>query len=379
MNDHGYGNKKKAVVALTLLLMLVLPGLAGCGQKTPDIETGIAEIDKYGNIDLTISPEELRKVGYEPADVISVKIGDNETEMPIGTHYSDVEYGEPVCCFKTSGDGTEKTVLAIYSGNFAETSGIADDSVKVLISMVRKQGYAEEYEIHQITGSMSNKRGDYAELSDAEYANFRNVETTGMGTGVLYRSSSPINPKINRNNEADAALLNAGISTVINLADSETEMKQYEGFGATNYSACDIIALDLEMDHKKEDYRRKLADGLRFIASHDGPYLIHCNEGKERTGFVVAVLEALMGADTEEIASDYMRTFYNYFGVVQGSEQYQKISDSFLKSLAAELGVSSLRDNSTGLKKAAEDYLKKIGMTDDEIAALKDKLGKDIK
>ncbi len=44
MNDHGYGNKKKAIIALTLLLMLVLPGLAGCGQKTPDIETGIAEI-----------------------------------------------------------------------------------------------------------------------------------------------------------------------------------------------------------------------------------------------------------------------------------------------------------------------------------------------
>ena len=103
--------------------------------------------------------------------------------------------------------------------------------------------------------------------------------------------------------------------TVINLADSENEMEQYEGFDTTYYAGCDIIALDMGMDYHEEDYRQKLADGLRFIASHEGPYLIHCNEGKDRTGFVIALLEALMGADADEIAADYMLTFYNYYGL----------------------------------------------------------------
>ena len=65
----------------------------------------------------------------------------------------------------------------------------------------------------------------------------------------------------------------------------------------------DIITLDKGLDFRAENYRQKLADGLRFIASHEGPYLIHCNEGKDRTGFVTAMLEALIGADAREIAA----------------------------------------------------------------------------
>ena len=35
------------------------------------------------------------------------------------------------------------------------------------------------------------------------------------------------------------------------------------------------------------------------MASHEGPYLIHCTEGKDRTGFVSALLECLIGAGAE--------------------------------------------------------------------------------
>ena len=367
------------------------------GHAPLAVETHIAQIDKYGNLDLTVSPEALRKAGYEPGDLILVTIGDAQIRMPIGTHYTDVDAGAPICCLKTSGDGTEKTVLAINSGNLAETAGIAekhaidalpgyewsfldgyDAAIPVVLSMVQKQGYAVEYELHQLTASRTNKREDYAQLTDADYANFRAVETTGMGNGTLYRSSSPVNPKLNRNQEADAALLQARIRTVINLADSQTEMEQYEGFQTTNYAGCDIIALDMEMDYRTEDYRQKLADGLRFLASREGPYLIHCNEGKDRTGFAAAILEALMGADAGEIAADYMRTFSNFYGVGEGTEQYQKIADSFLESsLAAELGLPSIHGHDAELRSAAEAYLKMIGMTEDEIASLKAHLAED--
>lgn len=384
------------LAAVTLMCGCALTILAeGNADGIPDAATEIAQIDKYGNIDLSISPEALRELGYEPGDIIQVKIGDTDIEMPIGTHYTDVDFGAPICCFKTSGDGTEKTVLAICSGNLAETASIAekhtvdsdpgfewrylgsyDASVTVLFSMVQKQGYADEYALHQLLNSRTDKREDYPQLTDAEYASFRAVETTGMGKGTLYRSSSPVNPKLNRNREADAALREAQIRTVINLADSENEMEQYEGFDTTYYACCDIIALDMGMDFRTEDYQRKLADGLRFIGAHEGPYLIHCNEGKDRTGFVVAILEALMGADAGEIAADYMRTFSNFYGLREGTDQYQKISDSFLESsLAAELGLSSVRN--ADLKSAAEAYLKRIGMTDDEIASLKDRLARD--
>ena len=393
-NDSG--NEQVAAAAEVTAAPEPQSTLAAATDAFPDVTTEIALIDKYGNIDLTVSPDALRGSGYEPGDIILVKIGSAEIEMPIGTHYSDVDNGAPICCFKTSDDGSEKTVLAICSGNLAETAGIAekqsidadpgfewnyrdgyDAFVMVMLSMVQKQGYADEYALHQLLNTRTDKREDYPQLTDADYANFRAVETTGTGKGTLFRSSSPVNPKLNRNHEADEALGQAQIRTVINLADSENEMEQYEGFSATHYAGCDIIALDMGMDYQAEDYRQKLCDGLRFIASHEGPYLIHCNEGKDRTGFAAALLEALMGADADEIAVDYMRTFSNFYGLDEGADQYQRISDSFLESLGTELGLSSIRDNNADLRSTAESYLKQIGMTDKEIASLKDRLAED--
>lgn len=56
------------------------------------IETGIDSINKYGSITLTIGPESMKELGYEPADIISVRIGDAEMEMPIGINYADAGF-----------------------------------------------------------------------------------------------------------------------------------------------------------------------------------------------------------------------------------------------------------------------------------------------
>ena len=366
--------------------------------NTADLEAGIGEIDKYGNIILTISPESMKELGYEPSDMIRVKIGNTETEMPIGTSFSDVDSGMPICCYRTSSrTGLSIVELAVNSGSFVSTLGIAekqsteeepgfkwvyseglDGSVEVQISMLLKQGYAQEYELHRLGNTRTNSREDYPQLTDAEYANFRAVETTGMGTGTLYRSSSPVNPALNRDTEADAALLNALVRTVMNMADSDAGMRLYADYAQKNYSNCDIIALDMGMDYNTDDYREKLADGLRFLASHDGPYLIHCNEGRDRTGFAIGILECLMGAGADEIISDYMLTYYNFYGIEPGSPQYEQIAASNIETaLAKAFSVSSIRDEGTDLSTCAEVYLTYIGMTDEEIAVLKNNLAKE--
>ena len=95
--------------------------------------------------------------------------------------------------------------------------------------------------------------------------------------------------------------MDAGITSIVNMADSEAKMRSYDGYAMTYYSQCVIMPLDMAMDFTTDDFRQKLAQGFRFIAENEGPYLIHCNEGKDRTGFAVALLEALMGADINEI------------------------------------------------------------------------------
>ena len=76
---------------LLLFLVLVITSFAARGilqdpfpesetvpestENVPVIEAGIESISKYGNIVLTVGPASLQALGYEPADVLTVRIG----------------------------------------------------------------------------------------------------------------------------------------------------------------------------------------------------------------------------------------------------------------------------------------------------------------
>ncbi|MBQ7509187.1 MAG: tyrosine-protein phosphatase, partial [Spirochaetales bacterium] len=111
------------------------------------------------------------------------------------------------------------------------------------------------------------------------------------------------------------------------------------------------------------------ADALRFMAETPGVYCIHCKEGKDRTGFLCAVLELLMGAGMDEIIADYMETYCNFFGVEKGSERYAYISSIITDELAA-VGIG----REGNLQKQTADFLKRIGLSSDEVETLKKNL-----
>ncbi len=135
----------------------------------------------------------------------------------------------------------------------------------------------------------------------------------------------------------------------------------------------------MPVDFSSEEFQTKLAKGLRFIAENPGTYAIHCTEGKDRAGFTVAILECLMGASYDEVINDYMTTFYNYFGVTKDDIRYEPIINSniakSLKSAFTFKKKDKKRDLSTAdLSACATKYLKKIGLTNAEIKALKKNL-----
>ncbi len=372
------------LLALCLLMGLALPALA---EETP---ITVAEIQKYGNLVLSVTGTEFMALGYDYGDIVTVTLNGQEFDMPVGSNYADVDQGSMICRVVVKPDTDEDyMILAINMGDLATTALIAekekteadpgylwhylvDEPVPVAFAMKEKGGYYDQWVMHQLT--RSENREDYPDLTDAEYANFRVISTTGVGEGKLYRSSSPVNPEINRNHEADAAAQDAAVRTFINLADNEETMKGYEGFAESYYSQQNIIGLNLGVDFAAEDFKAGLADGLRFIAANDAPYLVHCNEGKDRAGFVSAVLEALMGASAEEITADYMVTYYNYYGVQPGTEQYDVIAASNIqKSLAAAFEMDSIFEGD--LQAAAVNYLSNIGLSAEEIAAVQANLG----
>lgn len=88
------------------------------------------------------------------------------------------------------------------------------------------------------------------------------------------------------------------------------------GSGTPEAMAEIMIAInrDLARDHCEE-----YAALLRGVAEAEGPVLIHCAAGKDRTGFGIALLLLALGVSREEILEDYLltRRFYDADRVVR--------------------------------------------------------------
>lgn len=373
--------KKLLSLFLALTLCVVI---AGCTTAADAETTVVADIAKYGNLILNISGEELFDQGYEYGDLLEVSVAEQTWEVPLCSDYSDVDNGAAVLRASSAED---PIVLAINMGDFATTAGIATKTkmeeepgyrwdyliqtpVQVEIAMKQEDGYREQWLIHQLV--RTNERVDYAHLSDEAFANFRVIDTTGMGENKLYRSSSPINPEIGRSTYADKAARDAGIVTIVNLADASNT---YENPEDSYYQTCQVTYLNLGVDFVSAEPAASLAKGMRFIIDGEAPYLLHCNEGKDRAGFVSALLECLMGATIDEVVEDYMETYVNYYGVEKDSEKYKAVVNSnLIQTLNANFKVSDVYQ--ADLVAEAEAYMMEVlGLSADEVTALKVKLG----
>ena len=131
------------------------------------------------------------------------------------------------------------------------------------------------------------------------------------------------------------------------------------------------------VDFAAEDFAAKLKTGLEFLIANEGPYVIHCNEGKDRAGFTAALLEAVCGASVGEIVEDYMHSYENYYHVEYHSDRWFSIANSnIIKTLCTITGTETQADlEKADLKAAAEAYLiGTVGLTAEQVAALQSAL-----
>lgn len=374
-----------------IVFALALALIMSCATKAMSYETftsEVSEIQKYGNLTLTLDPEALRAAGYEYGDCLNVQVGEEVLSVPLCTNYSDVNVGELVLR-----DNGGKLVLAINMGDFATKylgakkttnpdktffwtlpDGKELSAITLDLSMGEKAGYRDEYLIHQL--ERTNERADYA--SDEIFANARAINGGALGKNALFRSSSPINNELGRAKYSDAFIKAHGVKCVMNLADSAENIASYvakEDFASPYYKSLFdeglVKTLNLGVDFKADDFKKGLKEGLLFFASHEGPYLVHCTEGKDRAGFVSALLSALMGVSYDDIVNDYMETYKNYYHLEEGSEQYNAVKNSNIVTI---LGL--ITGGEKNLEKGAVAYVRALGLTDSELASLKANLSK---
>ena len=228
----------------------------------------------------------------------------------------------------------------------------------------------------------SDNRADYP--SDVAFANFRQV-TGGALSGNLYRSASPVNNWRKRAACACALAQSADIAFVLNLSDSSAEIRFYLNGNNSNgvdtsfyeglFNAGKVLPLDMGSAYSTEEYRTKVVAGFSGMAHRDGPYLIHCIEGKDRTGFACLLLAALAGATYDEMLADYMVTYANYCGVTLGGtpDKYQAIQSVCFDSMIGFL-MDETDTAGNDYEAAARTYLLSGGMAADDIDLLVSKL-----
>jgi hypothetical protein len=256
----------------------------------------------------------------------------------------------------------------------ADEAAAAEPAPAAVSGYVRDAARFEEARREAAKFTASDSRQDYA--SSAVFANFREIRLGAIPSKRLYRGSHPALPDNTRFPYAQQLAENAKVATVLNLVDTEEEIALraeeipwYQNFINKNT----IIALDMGSDFTAPEFPAKLKSALSFMAARNPPYLIHGIEGRERTGFAAALLEALMGATAQEIIDDFLASYVNLYKISPAGDSYRIIA--YLAEDMLLMISDGKAPDQTDLQQAAEHYiLEKIGLGRDELDMLKHKL-----
>lgn len=392
---------KRFVFVLTLLLLLPLSAF-GYNANSQIVQTlasvsgqvQLKDIDEYGGVAINISGEDFQKAGFDYADLVKVSIAGKNIEMPVVPTYLSAISGSPMMILPKN-KKRNMTMQVCYS-DFAKTYNIAkrinnkDKSfywvpakgvkfpLTLTVTLSKKEGYKKEYEIYNLVRTY--KRTDYKHLTDAEFANFREISTKNIGRGRLYRSSTPINTRTARNFYVDRLCREAKIKTFLNLCDTEQAARALPGFRKTYYSSQNIVFSPLNVDVNSKLFANGIRDVVKAMLNPNAyPCLVHCIEGQDRTGFTCAMIELFMGADYASVEADYLKTFMNYYGVKEGSEQYKTLGRNIYLNLDRAF-ATQIKDykgfDKSKTQELARLYLKSLGFSNRDLNLLWDNLAK---
>ena len=378
----------KKFIAVALLICMIFTLAAGAVafaaeddyddyEDTDTVDICEAYIDgpnEKGDLVIDISRDTLSDVyGIDENDLISIRVGKRSYVLPVEPKDEELATFWGRARFtNTKYYGRMKIVR--QDQDFCQMEGYGKEIAGEIatIRLLEKDGYKME---RHIDGNASPE----------VVANFRCSVAGNMKDGVIYRGHSPIDPKLKKKScsQADYMSEKVGIKTMINLnQDYDAAVMAVEKKAQDSYYSkvlTDGGVSGGEIDGAKsfdKSFKNGLRDHFRFMLSHEGPYYIHCRMGKDRTGFMCAVLEALAGASYSEIADDYAKSYNNYFDTKKWTwmDVYnrQDGANAFFGMMDPGAGTTKyLDDNGTLAQRAAVKYLRSIGLSTDEINALK--------
>lgn len=201
---------------------------------------------------------------------------------------------------------------------------------------------------------------------------YKTVDGRMVAWGKIYRSASLFNATAN---DISHLLDTVGIRHVIdfrNLSETVIEPEPQQLLQHTQYhwlpiavegTTRDDIVRHLQQEYSGEedfssllvevnqrlvsDHQADFAAWFKILVQHEPPFLFHCTEGKDRTGFASALFLSALEVSREDILSDYLLT-----NIVNAESIEKRIEHSRL--------LSSFQVNTVQLKRllmAHRDYL----------------------
>ena len=371
-------------------LLIIFPfvvsslSLFGCSKKQEDSKPvslencSIHHDEEFGGVYINTSIQGFNDLGFQYGDSVDLSFDTGSVKIT----YSDIGYysgyyvpagQELVVAYP----GYENIKFCINYGEDLYQKHNFNENTKVTVTLKEAKKYLPVEETLSI--NYSDDRNKYE--SDEQFGNFREVKVGQMKPGLFYRGASPIDNTRSRAEIVDGLLQKNSIHYIIDLADKESNLsnKKYVIHDYFRNLMDDGRALFLGMAaaYKSEDFSSKMKTLFLSMLENDGPYYVHCLEGKDRTGYVCMVIEALCGATYQELVDDYFITYKNYYGIEKGTEKYNVIKELHIDEMIKY--VFGFEETpwllgATAFHSQANNYLLNVGLTQEQIDTLQLKL-----
>ena len=370
-----------------ILCLLGLLSFASCNNKKLQVvDVEIADDDEFGGVFIKKTIEEFNSLGFKYGDSVNITFS-NGYELKDQPYYNGY-YVDANNSLLVGYPGYPYIKAAInYGDDLFEVANLKLTDTAT-ITLNKKGKYKKIQDASDIHYYDEREKYD----SDVIFANFREINVGNIKDGILFRSASPCDNKHKRASFVDKLMEQNKVAYIMNLADTKEKIDSYiaqADFNSPYFLSLygsnklflsfandnSVMPLALNMNYMSEDFAKKVAAGMGSLTGSDGPYLIHCLEGKDRTGFVCIVIEALMSASYQEIVDDYMLTYDNYYNIDINDSRYEIIK---ARNVDAMLNfISNGNDyKKTDLSQYARKYLKFGGLTDAKIDEIINKLKK---
>lgn len=301
------------------LLLIGLASLSACNSHSPEIQSACLR-DDIGNY--IIKWETSPQLDGTLKLYISNTPDKFNKSKPVG--YVDIKSG--ITKYVTDDNITRKYFLLSFNDRYFKTVAsrpIGMDSVQNLRDL---GGYASTDKGKSIRWGKLFRSGRIGKMSSRD-----SIRLNGLGIKTIIdlrgdeeAAASPI-----RNEKAQVVRIPIPIKNLSNILDRITEGRVRKGDGT-------VFMQDLYLQYVTEN-KEQFSKALSILEDENNyPIVFACTFGKDRVGFLAAMLMALLDIPRETIYEDYLAT-NDYFDLQRYSSEVSKLNSDSQETLTVLL------------------------------------------